>query len=59
MITAGVCQADGLVVIYSDPEARVLAFGTGPGHNDLSMCFVWTFASQIFHWTCICGIGKE
>lgn len=59
VIAAGDCEVDDLVLIHGDPEALVLASGTGPGRDDLSICFVWTLTLQVSHWTRICGTKQK
>ncbi len=59
IITTGLCLSVDVVIVYSDVEATVLAFGTGPGQDDFCVWFVWTFTLQVFHWACICGMKKN
>lgn len=57
VITAGVQISD--LIIYIDPKARELAMVTGPGHNDLSVCLVWTYTLEVHHRACICSMKQK
>lgn len=58
MITTGFGWIVDLSVVYDEAETQVLAFGSVPGQEQLSICSVSRFTCEVYHGTCICGIQQ-
>lgn len=59
MITTGFGWIVDLPVVYSEAKTQVLAFGSVPGQEQLSIRHVSPFTRQVYHRTCICGIQQK
>lgn len=58
-ITTGFGWTVNLSVVYDVAETQVLAFGSVPGQEQLSISSVSPFTPKAYHRTCICGIQQK